>query len=247
LKLGGRIAERYGLALILLVIALVFAIATPDGQWQRGVAMMLQGIALFATLAAAETDRRVLTAFLAVLVAVLVGAVLQVGLTGSDGTSFVRISVLAIIVASIPLVAFGLIRQVRADRRISIQTMMGVLCAYLLIMSAFAYSYAVISKLGGDAFFNQGEQWNTLGSYLYFSLITITTVGFGDLTPATDLGRSLAAAEALIGQIYMVTVVAVIVSNLGRTEPPPIKAQQASGAIADPAATADDRERPSGG
>ncbi len=247
MKLGDRITERYGLALILLVTALVFTIATPDGQWQRVVAMMLQGIALFVTLAAADANARVLRAFAIVLVAVLVAAILQVGLAGSDGTSFVRISVLVIIVASIPLVAVGLVRQVRSDRKISIKTMMGVLCAYLLIMSAFAYSYAVISKLGGEAFFNQGEQWNTMGSYLYFSLITITTVGFGDLTPATDLGRSLTAAEALIGQIYMVTVVAVIVANLGRTEPPPITARQGSGESDDPAAPDGDRKRPSRG
>ena len=51
---------------------------------------------------------------------------------------------------------------------------------------------------------------------LYFSFATITTSGYGDLTAATDVGRSLAIAEALIGQIYLVTVVAAIVGGLGR-------------------------------
>ena len=46
--------------------------------------------------------------------------------------------------------------------------------------------------------------------------MTITTTGYGDLTPATDLGRSLAIAEALTGQIYLVTVVAAIVGGLSR-------------------------------
>ena len=50
---------------------------------------------------------------------------------------------------------------------------------------------------------------------LYFSFVTITTVGYGDFTAATDLGRSLAITEALIGQIYLVTVVAAIVGGLG--------------------------------
>lgn len=219
MKLVGRIAERYGLALVLLVIALVFSIAAPDGEWQRIVAMLLQGTAMFATLAAAEVDRRLLRAFLVVFIGALAGAAVEAGFTDGDSAGFVRLSVLAIILASLPLVGKGLIRQVRADRTISVQTMLGVLCAYLLLMSSFAYAYAVVGEFGSEPFFSQGERWNTLGDYIYFSLITITTVGLGDLTPATDLGRSLTAAEALIGQIYMVTVVAVIVSNLGRKEP----------------------------
>ena len=55
-----------------------------------------------------------------------------------------------------------------------------------------------------------------ISDYLYFSFATLTTVGYGDLAAATDLGRSVAIAEALIGQIYLVTVVAVIVGSLSR-------------------------------
>ena len=51
---------------------------------------------------------------------------------------------------------------------------------------------------------------------LYFSYITMTTVGYGDLTPVGNLPRMLAATEALIGQIYLVTAVALLVGNLGR-------------------------------
>ena len=54
---------------------------------------------------------------------------------------------------------------------------------------------------------------------LYFSFTTLTTVGYGDLTARTDLGHTLAVFEALIGQIYLVTVVSLIVSNLGRARP----------------------------
>ena len=50
-------------------------------------------------------------------------------------------------------------------------------------------------------------------AYLYFSYTTLTTVGFGDLTAGTDLGRMLAVVEALMGQLYLVTVVAFIVAT----------------------------------
>ena len=50
--------------------------------------------------------------------------------------------------------------------------------------------------------------------YLYFSYVTLTTTGFGDLTAESDLGRTFVVVEALFGQIYLVTIVALIVSNL---------------------------------
>ena len=51
----------------------------------------------------------------------------------------------------------------------------------------------------------------------YFSFITMTTVGYGDLTPATRLGQTLVTFEAVAGQVFLVTVVALTVSNLGRS------------------------------
>ena len=51
---------------------------------------------------------------------------------------------------------------------------------------------------------------------VYFSFVTLTTVGYGDLTASNSVGRAFAVQEALFGQIYLVTVVALLVSNLGR-------------------------------
>ena len=51
--------------------------------------------------------------------------------------------------------------------------------------------------------------------WFYYRFVTLTTTGFGDLTAATDVGRALTITEALIGQIYLVTVVALIVTNIG--------------------------------
>ena len=57
---------------------------------------------------------------------------------------------------------------------------------------------------------------DTTKNFLYFSFVTITTVGYGDLTAGTSLGRSLAISKALLGQIYLVTLVAAIVGGLSR-------------------------------
>ncbi|MEX0621363.1 MAG: potassium channel family protein [Solirubrobacterales bacterium] len=214
-----KIAGRYGLALALLIIALVYTMAAAEGKWQIIVALALQVLALYVVLQASRADprlTRLLAAFFLLAFAAALSAILT---TDLDESSSFRMAVLAIVLMTLPVVAIGLVRQVKAESKITIQTMMGVLCAYLLMMCAFAYTYAVLGDLNGP-FFTQGEEWDRIGNYLYYSLITITTVGMGDLTPATQLGRSLTGAEALIGQIYMVTVVAVIVSNLGRSGPP---------------------------
>lgn len=212
--------QRYGVALALLLVSMVYVIAMPEGGWQRLVALVLQIAALHATLTAAGMDRRLRVPFdLLFGGAIAAGLILE--LIGNDpGAGYMRTVILLLVVVAIPVVGFGVLRQVREDVSITVHTMIGVLCVYLLMAISFAYLFAVIGELGSEPFFNQGAQWNDLSDYLYYSLITITTVGMGDLTPATDLGRSLTAAEALIGQIYMVTIVAVIVANIGRKRSP---------------------------
>jgi voltage-gated potassium channel Kch len=73
-----------------------------------------------------------------------------------------------------------------------------------------------VGALGSEPFFVQTQKATT-ADYLYFSYVTQTTLGYGDFTAAAGLGRALAVLEALIGQIFLVTVVALLVSNLGRT------------------------------
>ena len=51
---------------------------------------------------------------------------------------------------------------------------------------------------------------------LYFSVTTLATVGYGDFTAASNLGHTLSVSEALLGQVYLVTIVSLIVGNLGR-------------------------------
>jgi hypothetical protein len=83
----------------------------------------------------------------------------------------------------------------------------------------FAFVYGAIDLLGHEAFFVQTSH-ATMPDFLYFSFVTQTTVGYGDFTPAGDLGRSLAVVEALAGQLYLVTIIAVLVSRMaGRAQP----------------------------
>ena len=75
------------------------------------------------------------------------------------------------------------------------------------------------SRIAANFFASDAAE--STANYLYFSFVTMTTVGYGDLSAAEGIGRAFAIALALTGQIYLVTIVALIVSNLGarRSEP----------------------------
>ena len=94
---------------------------------------------------------------------------------------------------------------------VTIQSIYGALSAYLIIGLMFAAFYATIDHLGGGHFFVNGQPDSTQ-TFQYFSFTTLTTLGYGDFTAAGNSGRAVAVLEALIGQIFLVTLVARLVS-----------------------------------
>ena len=98
----------------------------------------------------------------------------------------------------------------------TLEAVFGVLSVYLLLGMFFAFTYGAIDRLGEESFFAGGAT-ATLSHCLYYSFATLTTVGYGDFTASSNLGHTLSVFEALLGQIYLVTVVSLIVANLGRS------------------------------
>jgi branched-subunit amino acid ABC-type transport system permease component len=115
-------------------------------------------------------------------------------------------------------IVIGLTYQLREDQAVTLQTMFAGLCIYLLIAIAFSFVYGVLDVIG-DPFFADGRTGST-SNLVYFSFVTLTTTGYGDFAAATEVGRAFSVTEALVGQIYLVTVVALIVGNLGRRRQP---------------------------
>jgi hypothetical protein len=84
---------------------------------------------------------------------------------------------------------------------------------------SFAFVFEAVGNLGSQPFF-ASQETATRSDYMYFSFITMATVGYGDLTPRGGLGRALAVTEGLFGQIYLVTAVAALVGNLANVRSP---------------------------
>jgi len=120
----------------------------------------------------------------------------------------------ALLVALAPYaVAVGVYRTVRATGTVTVTVVAGVLCLYMLLGLFFAFVYIAMENLGGAPFFANGAAAASPRA-VYFSFITLTTVGYGDYTARTNFGHTLSISEALIGQIYLVTVVSAIVARL---------------------------------
>ena len=122
----------------------------------------------------------------------------------------------ALLLMVTPVVVIG---RLLMRPKITLDTVAASLAGYLQIGLLFAAVYSLVSQIETVPFFATGSDLLSTFDFQYFSFITLTTVGYGDLTPATNAGRSLAMLEAVIGQVFLVTIVAVVVGNIGRDLP----------------------------
>jgi voltage-gated potassium channel len=116
-----------------------------------------------------------------------------------------------------------IIRDVLRHSRVRIDTIFGSLCVYLLISLTFAFLYLALDTVDTDAFRGLDDEDNSASDLLYFSVTTLVTLGYGDITPRTHFARSLSTIEALVGQLYLVVLVAHLVGlRLTQLPPPPV-------------------------
>jgi hypothetical protein len=201
---------RYGTVLILLALTFVVMAAGPPDGYTRFLTVLLQALTLLATLLASRAHRRIFRIAAIVAGASVVSAVASVVVSASVEPSAVFFLLNVLLVATVPWV---IARSLWLRGVIDIHTVMGAVCIYVLLGMMFAFVYAAVDGLSSQPFFAQTTNAST-PDFLYFSFITLTTVGYGDLTARANLGRTLSVLEALGGQLYLVTVVAVLVSRL---------------------------------
>lgn len=209
-------AERhqYGLLLVTLFLSLGVQGIAPPGRLQQLVVTALAGAGAALAVRAAGLGPRLVRLAAALALVVLALSILRATIGGVGEGAALAMNA-ALVALGPPAVAIGVVADLRASGLVRLTAVLGVLSLYLLLGMFFAFTYAAIDRLGGDPFF-AGGQTATASHCLYFSFATLTTVGFGDLVARADLGHTLAVFEALLGQIYLVTVVSLIVSNLGR-------------------------------
>ncbi|MDI1289540.1 MAG: hypothetical protein PSX37_06270 [bacterium] len=212
-----RYLDRFGLLLI-VTIASVSILSLVDmspradsavSRWLETLASLLVGTALLLALRASGVARR-WQHVADVIVAVMVGFLLIVAIVTTfspgehDGPAAAPILVVILSIVA-PLVVM---RRLLKHREVRRATLMGAVSAYLLIPIAYFYVYLVLNTVEATPFFGNAEPTT---SFMYFSLGNISTAGVGGLEAASNLGRLLSASEAIVGQVYLVTFVALLV------------------------------------
>ena len=207
--------------LVTILIAMTWQLAVPEQQdWERLVSIGLLGLVVITSLGAAGADRRLVNAAVGALVALLVvGVLILLGFGGLGSHVLPRSLTLFLVLLAPASIIIGLMREVRDDKRVTLQTVLAGISLYLLVGMAFAFAYDLIQEITDEPFFDATVSspagvFGNQNDFLYFSLTTLTTTGYGDFAAAGELGRTFSVLEALIGQIYLVTVVALLVSNL---------------------------------
>jgi hypothetical protein len=108
---------------------------------------------------------------------------------------------------------FVIVRHLLSRPQVDRETLLGAVAAYLLFGMFFAFAYRAAGELGSVPFFGSAGR-GTLSQDLFFSFVTISTVGYGNLVPAANPGQVLAVVEAVTGQLFLVVAVGKVVSTM---------------------------------
>ena len=196
--------------LLLLVISYFCDAALGDYTWGRVVVVFVLAAATWLALRASQVERRPMRIAQALIPLLCVVAVASLLIGDENVAHAVTGAIWLVLVIAAPMaIGWHLARKME----LSIQTFLGAVCIYLLIAQLFATLFALTAVVAGQPFFVQTSHPTAI-DYIYFSFVTMTTVGYGDYTSALNVGKMLAVMEAIFGQLYLITVVSLVVQNL---------------------------------
>ena len=212
-----RPLDSYGIVLLLIVLDYLAVSALSSSEWGRTTIVVLLGATLLFALRTSQARRIWQVLALAYLLASTIVTVVSVSAPGAVDFSQQISTAGGVLLIVTP---FAILRRISTHRVVTTETVLGAVCVYLLFGFSFTFIYSAIGFLSATPFF-AGQTHATPNNYLFFSYTTLTTVGYGDLVPAGNLGQTFAMLEALVGQIYLVIIVARLVSLWGQERPTP--------------------------
>ena len=218
--------SEFGRFTILLCVLVTFMCVLPFISGAKaGVIALRVGTILLLLAAVYSVSERRWQLVLAILLALpALAAQLAPSLLGDHGTLMLRMGISAAFLAYIAILIFSfLVKQ----ERVSADMILGAINVYLLFALAFMFLHAFVEVASPGSYLYQGEnlsavlkghpEIDSLAFLLYFSLVTLTTLGYGDISPAMPAARMLCSFEAVIGQLFVAVFIARLVSlHVGR-------------------------------
>jgi Ion channel len=203
-----RFIDSYASLLLLLIANFLLLELVDDVRWGAVGSTLLSALALLVAISDPEAGHHITRRnwLLVGACVALAPIVLIVGSSSLVGVAYL-LPVAILVTATLPIT----IQRVLHHRRVTWETVLGALCAYVLIGLLFAFLYLAVDEFRDAPFFAQPRHHDQ-GEFLYFSFVALTTLGFGDLSPSEGLPQALTVIEALIGSIFLVTLVARLVT-----------------------------------
>jgi hypothetical protein len=207
LKRAERVSDAFGLVFGLVLVTYVLTSLLGSEGWPSVVVML----AVSATSVVALTSSHVKPHWIHVSIYLsAVGLVLAViaAVSGDNGWlaagAIVQVILLAVAMAAV------LVRVV-STAEVGARTILGAISVYTVLGLLFAFLFEAVGRLQNSPFFESHAHIHH-SDYLFFSYTTLTTTGYGNLVPGGQPGRMLAGLEMMIGQIFLVTLVAGLVA-----------------------------------
>ena len=202
-----RSTDSYGLVLLMIVVTYALA-ASLSWRWGATVLLTVQIATVWLALRTSRARRGPRLAANGLFVLAAVAAVANLGAPTKLSLEPFVFGAAGVLYLVAP---FSILRHIAYRRTVDQETMLGALASYLFIGMAFAFVYRFLGAVQAAPFFGDRGDGN-LSEDLFFSFVTLTTTGYGDLVPAGNPGQSLAVLEALLGQLFLVTAVGKLVS-----------------------------------
>jgi hypothetical protein len=201
---------RYAAVLLVTMTVAVFALLASDGPGSRGIELLAAGatllVAVLTSRARLRTRRAVAAGFGPALLAAVGYAIF-----GHPHPPLTLAVTAVLLACTVGVILSGLVRLV-FERGVVLQAVFGALAVYVLVGLTFAFTIGALATGVSTDYFTQGDATQSIR--VYYSFTVLTTTGFGDYTAATRGGHALAVLEMLLGQLYLVTVIATLVGNL---------------------------------
>jgi hypothetical protein len=212
---------RYALLLLHLMLLPALSVIT-EGHPKADVLAMLAEQSLFVAAAALIGGRRMLWVGIPLMIPSLItaGAALALGEIPEEHYPLWAVARAASFIVPIITVGLLILVDVLAAERIVFDLIFGALCVFVLIGLCWANVYQLIERLAPGSFMVDyaryqidaaADPFASLGLFTYYSFVTLTTVGYGDIVPVSALARWLVWLEAVAGQFYMAVFVARLI------------------------------------
>jgi len=209
-----RALDSYASLLVLLLANFLLLELVDEPRWGAIGSTLLAAVALFVAISDPDSGHTINRAQTVMIISCLG---LSCVLLFVDSASILGLAYLLpvalLVTATLPITIYRVVHH----RRVTTETILGSLCSFVLLGLLFGFVYLAINELQATPFFTQPGP-HEQSEFMYFSFVVLTTLGFGDLSPSVGLPQALVAIEALVGSVFLVTLVARLVTLWVRQE-----------------------------